>query len=925
MSYFYSKITLIFSVIGFLSITNVSGQKLFDKSKVLQKTNLSRLHILEAKYASNRLQKRQQAERLAERFGWELKKIDAHGNFMELQEVSLSGKPKYYITHGNVLFNLGAANTTGTSSLWTGGRLGLDLNGEGMYIGMWDGGAVRLTHQEFDVNDFQSDDAATSSNHATHVAGTLVGRGINSLAKGMAAEGSLMAYDWNSDEAEMAAAAANGLLISNHSYGWSPLFLATWEFGYYDTQAESWDDIQYHAPYYLIVKSAGNDRNGYNTSKGGYDLINGASTSKNALVVGGVEGVASYDQPSDVVMSGFSAWGPTDDGRIKPDISAKGVGVFSSFGTGDNHYSTLSGTSMAAPNAAGSLILLQQHYSNLNGEFMKASTLKALVINTAEEAGDAVGPDYQFGWGLLNVERAALLISDEGVSGIMDEATLNSGDTYTRVVTSNGLVPLKANLVWTDPAGTPGPVNTVDNPLPMLVNDLDLRISRGAETYEPWILDPTHPSLGAETGDNTVDNVEGITIEFPEAGDYTITVSHKGTLSSGSQGFSLVVNGVSSGPPPVCEATIPDGLSSNVATDTAATISWNAKTEVDSYSYRYRESGTATWIGGNSASKRADLTGLRANTNYEFQVRSNCADASSAYSESLNFTSGPPSEFCATISSEGMSFPDVTDSSAKVVWEAVPGATGYNYRFRPDGDANWTNGHSAGNSVILTGLLENTTYECQVQTVCVTGNSIYTGSSTFTTDQSARIEPTSCERIPKGLIATVSGTRVEISWTPVIGAIKYQYRYRPVTGGSWVRGNATNNVVSLSGLRPNSDYTFHMRAFCGRFGPIAKFTFSTSNNLGVQAGNSHFIKNELVTDPEFVVYPNPALDMLNIEMDGFENEAHVSIYDVKGVKLIDDEIKASHGEIRISELRPGMYYIRIITQSTSAARQFIKK
>ena len=923
MSYVYFKALPIFVIVGFFGITDVNGQKVYDKSKILQTTNVTRLHSLKALYKAKSLQKRQRAEQLAARFGWKIKKTDAYGNFMELQEVSVSGKPKYYVTHGHMPFNERAANTTKTSSLWTGGSLGLDLNGEAMRVGAWDGGAVRITHQEFDDNDFQSDGAITISNHATHVAGTIVGLGVNASAKGMASKASLVALDWNRDEAEMAEEAANGLLVSNHSYGWSPLFLATWEFGYYDTQAESWDNIQYNAPYYLIVKSAGNDQNDYNTTKRGYDLVNGASASKNALVVAAVKEVVNYNQPSDVIMSGFSSWGPTDDGRIKPDISAQGVSVFSSYGTGDSDYSTLSGTSMAAPNTTGSLILLQQHYNNLNGVFMKASTLKAVAINTAEEAGDTPGPDYKFGWGLLNAEKAAMLISNKGISAIIEEITLIDRDSYTMSVTSDGLTPLKATLVWTDPPGIPGPVNTIDNRLPMLVNDLDIRITKDTDTYEPWVLDPANPSEQATTGDNVVDNVEGITIDFPGAGNYTITVTHKGILTGGSQEFSLVVNGVRAGPPPVCEAIVPDGLTSDNISDNAVKISWNAITAVGSCDYRYRQTGTAIWTTVNSTANTTDLTGLSLDTDYEFQVRSNCTEVSSAYSTSFNFTT--TSIPCVPTTSTSVPVSGITHSSAEVTWNVVAEATGYNYRFRPAGTTTWVSGNSTGNSVTLTGLAQNTIYEYQVQTVCSNGNAVFTESSTFTTDGSAKVDPTSCDVIPRNLSAKTTHTTADISWSPVEDVIGYQYRYRPVAGRSWMRGNTTTNKVSLTGLNPNTSYTFHIRAFCGRFSPIAKMVFSTLRSSGLQVNNSIATNNELISVGNLILYPNPTLDRLNVEMPELENGARVLIYDAKGAQLSEHKLDISRGEINVANLHPGMYYIRIITRSKSIATQFIKK
>ena len=925
MNHCYLKAISVFFVIGFLSIVDAAGQQNSARSKILRKTNVARLYSMKTLYAKEGLQKRQKAKQMAAKFGWKVKKTDDHGNFMELQEVSVSGNPKYYVTHGSRPFNLGSAKTTRTTALWSGGTLGLDLNGEGMNIGAWDGGAVRLTHQEFDFNDLQADSAVTVSNHATHVAGTLVGLGTNPSAKGMAGKASLRAYDWNRDEAEMAEEAANGLLVSNHSYGWSPLFLSTWEFGYYDEQAATWDAIQYNAPYYLVVKSAGNDRNDFNTSKMGYDLVNGASTSKNALVVTAVEDASASKQPSDIVMSDFSSWGPTDDGRIKPDISAKGVAVFSSYGTGDDHYSILSGTSMAAPNVTGSLVLLQQHYNNLYGEYMRASTLKALVINTAAEAGDAPGPDYQFGWGLLNAAAAALLISDNKASAIMEEATLYDTDSCTFTVTSDGLVPLKASLVWTDPAGTPGPVNVKDNPLSMLINDLDIRILKDTTRYEPWVLDPANPSGPATTADNATDNVEVINIDSPKAGDYTIIVTHKRRLEGGSQDFSLVVSGVNVKSATVCKATVPDSLATAYITDSTATISWSTGIPGESYDYRYRKHGAENWTTARSLTNSVVLSGLQAETDYDFQVRSNCKGTSSHYSERLGFTTISLPLPCPVTTSTFAPTSDITDEEALLEWARVTGATSYNCRYRPTGAREWMKLKANGNAVTLSELIENTAYEYQIQTVCYGGNSPFTKSSFFTTKKSIRFKPTICRVMPQNLTAATTAKRAEISWSPVEGVVEYQYRYSPVGSRSWVQGKVTANAVTLKGLKPGTRYIFQMRARCGDFSPIARMVFSTLAVAGVQLDNPGGIKGDPGLQKQVVLYPNPAFDKLHIGIPDTACKLQVSIYNVKGVTLIDNEKDFGDREINITTLPPGMYFVRVITHQASITRPFIKK
>ncbi len=132
------------------------------------------------------------------------------------------------------------------------------------------------------------------------------------------------------------------------------------------------------------------------------------------ITVGAVNKVPSYSGPESVQMSGFSSWGPTDDGRIKPDLVAAGVNLFSLSAANDSSYTTLSGTSMASPNVTGSLLLLQELYKNLHsGNFMRSSTLKALAIHTAKETGIYPGPDYSYGWGLLDDQAAAKLLLNQ--------------------------------------------------------------------------------------------------------------------------------------------------------------------------------------------------------------------------------------------------------------------------------------------------------------------------------------------------------------------------------------------------------------------------------------------------------------------------------------------------------------------------------
>jgi len=552
----------------------------YSTPEVVEQTNVEALVQLAAQLKDKYLQEYTAAVEAAKLNGWPIRDTLPDGRQFEIRKLNPNGLPIYYVTDNRV-----AAASIGTDKVWPGGSLGLVLAGTGMTVGEWDGGAVLTSHGEFTGRATQTDGSTDLSNHATHVAGTMMAAGNSANAKGMAYQASLSAHDWDFDTNEMATAASQGLLLSNHSYGyicgWTVSSRYEWwgdpsinsqvdyKFGYYDDEAQAWDQICVNAPFYLPVKSAGNDRGDEGPGSGShyvrnsngswvtstatrnddgpYDCIAGAGTAKNILTVGAVNDVAGgYNGSSSVSMSSFSGWGPTDDGRIKPDVVANGVGLYSTSSNGG--YTSMSGTSMASPSACGSLILLQQHYRALNGnQPMRAATLKALAIHTADECGPATGPDYQFGWGLLNIGRAAQVISGNGNSHIIRELTLNNSQTYTTTVSSNGSTPLTATICWTDPAGNPA--SNRNNPTtPMLVNDLDIRISGPGGTFQPYILNPANPSAAATTGDNTRDNVEKIYIAAPQSGTYTITVTHKGSLSGSSQRFALVVSGVSSAP-----------------------------------------------------------------------------------------------------------------------------------------------------------------------------------------------------------------------------------------------------------------------------------------------------------------------------------------------------------------------------------------
>lgn len=490
-----------------------------------------------------------------------------------------SSHPVYFTT-----FNLKAASATETNALQEGGSLNLGLTGRDMIVGIYDQTRPKPNHNEFGNRVTQLDGSTEEiSNHATHVTGTILAAGNNRNAKGMATEATGWAFNWDADISKMTQNSydpqlnPSGHLVSNHSYGnligWYRDNNQNWSwagnegvssqedyrFGYYSSKSRQIDELTFAKPYYTIVWAAGNDRSdigdGSKPSDGPGDTIGPEGVAKNNITVGAVSLLQDYSTPSDVFMSSFSSWGPVDDGRIKPDFVGMGVNVFSSAvssdGNGDS-YATLSGTSMASPNVTGTLMLLQELYHGRNsGRYMRSATLKALAIHTTKEAGIDPGPDYMYGWGLLDARAAAdIIINEDGSSKVMRELQLEDNGDYQIEFVSNGVDPIKATIVWTDPAGSPAPVQLNPGNL-MLVNDLDMRIiDENGTVYYPWSLNPAQGTgaAAARDRDNFRDNVEQILIENPSPQKYTLQISHKGNLVNAQQDFSLVFSaGVSDG------------------------------------------------------------------------------------------------------------------------------------------------------------------------------------------------------------------------------------------------------------------------------------------------------------------------------------------------------------------------------------------
>lgn len=525
---------------------------------------------------------------------------DDNGTFSQLIGTNELGFPIYLQT-----MNQNVVSTLGANVL----QLGFDefqLTGSGMTIGLWEPSSPRLLHEILRENTsnsrivYANGQASGVSRHASHTAGTLIGNQTNlnstrqNEVRGVAYQAKIKAYDWNFAASEMATEALNGLLVANMSFGYAPAPLNEVEYGRYSVTSQEWDAVMCAAPYLQIVKPVGNVRNNSPyivpqvVAKGGFDLLESSGTSKNVLVVSAVD--LTKDIPSetnpiydiDLIEVPYSSWGPTDDGRIKPDITAHGHNVQSSIESSNTAYGVLSGTSMATAGVSGAITLLQQYYKEKFGYLMDqsevpylwSSSIRALIVHTADEIGHP-GPDYQYGWGVMNAVSAAKVIQERGKSTIIREEKLSDQSEFKLNVVSNGYEPLVVTLAWTDPEGEVDLDNLpeVDDASHKLVNDLDVRLIRldsngsprelmniqGDNLLFPWkrlegiTNDVNQLSARSIRGVNNVDNIEKIEIPVDflseKGGLFQIIITHKGVLEDNctgeGQNFSLVVSGVS--------------------------------------------------------------------------------------------------------------------------------------------------------------------------------------------------------------------------------------------------------------------------------------------------------------------------------------------------------------------------------------------
>ena len=468
--------------------------------------------------------------------------------------------------------NYNNTSTHGVSGLQS--PSGRNLLGRNVTIGVGDNADITSGHIDFTGRAILRHPFGMDY-HGTHTSGTAAGGGlIDPKRKGIAPKAGIISQ-WFSDVLlnTPTYVTDNNIVATNNSY-YSVAVGCPGEgvydalSNYIDAQMRSYDEV-------LHVIASGNDGSlgctpypqGFATVKSGWQ------SAKNVLTVGSMD-QASYN------IALYSSRGPVKDGRIKPEITSNGAS-YSTYPI--NTYGLSFGTSMAAPVVTGATALLQERYRQLHaGANAKGALVKALLCNNAEDLGNP-GPDFKFGFGMLNVRKAI-----EAMEGnqYYTNSIANTQNQSFGITVPSGARRLRVLLVWNDYPATPNTANA-------LVNDLDLTVTTPSVIlHRPLILDssPAGVDNAATEGIDHINNIEQVVIDNPSAGIFTVNVNGF-AIPQGPQSYYVTyqidMNGVT--------VEYPFGGEHFVPGETE-TLRWTAYgSENENFTIEYSDNNGSSW------------------------------------------------------------------------------------------------------------------------------------------------------------------------------------------------------------------------------------------------------------------------------------------------------------------------------------------
>lgn len=404
---------------------------------------------------------------------------------------------------------------------------GLGIQGENIKIGVWDYGLTGF-HRDIE-GQFQNVENNFYNNggtqHTTMVTSAIASKGVlRGEYVGMAPKSKVFVYNFYGDIINEILSAKNNyeVYVSNHSYNLGASFKCFSSYTY-NTASVEIDQFLIDEPQIVTVFAAGNS-----AVACAYDyktIVAGFQYGKNVITVGNL-------QNNETFYPG-SAKGPTNDGRLKPDVMAKGSSSFvPTLGiilpTPTDNYTYGYGTSFASPLVAGIVGLMQETYFKKNGVMPLSSTIKAILCNTAKDLGNK-GPDFEYGFGKVDAYEAVKAIQSEN---FIEDSIVNQEEKTYSIQIPSGVTEAKFLITWNE---IPAALQNTK----VLVNDIDFEIINSeGKSILPLVLNPFNPAKLAEEGIDSINNIEQIVINNPSEGTYQLKVKGEKSITV-NQKFSI--------------------------------------------------------------------------------------------------------------------------------------------------------------------------------------------------------------------------------------------------------------------------------------------------------------------------------------------------------------------------------------------------
>jgi hypothetical protein len=437
----------------------------------------------------------------------------------------------------------------------------------------WNGDSVVVSVKEDKVDsadiDFKGKFLSTSlssktiSSHASIMATMIAGAGNTYYeGEGVAPAATISSSDFTTLlPDDNASYQQYKISVQNHSYG-------TGIENFYGADAAAYDASTLSNPSLLHIFSIGNSGNNTDTIGNYAGVQNYANITGSFKMAKNIITVGAIDSFGTVVP--LSSKGPAYDGRVKPDLVAFGI----------------DGTSGSAAIVSGISLVLQQAYKETHaGALPSSAFIKSILINSADDV-ESKNLDYKSGYGSVNAYKAIqTLLSNKIFSG-----NIATGDSkiYNLNIPA-GIRQLKLTLVWNDTASSP-------NAPEALINDLDveLQLPSASFSWKPWVLnsfpDADSLKLLPVRKRDSLNNVEQITLDNPDPGDYVIRVTGY-SIATSAQDFFIAYQLDTANVFKWCYPTKGD----NIFSGAINTLRWQSNYSTQAGKIEYSTDGT-TWF-----------------------------------------------------------------------------------------------------------------------------------------------------------------------------------------------------------------------------------------------------------------------------------------------------------------------------------------